>query len=156
MVPTEIAYPCLIKTVTSIPLINFTIMTFLGFTKSLSDFGVLALILSVWTINSLVLVVRFQIPLVYVDLLVMCWFVCLFGLILYVPVNIFFSYVGTGLPGLTSTMSCSKTQRSDEHATPRSRDKHSTTEPLRSHIYVEMTKTVHIYHVYTFSNLSPI
>ena len=27
-------------------------------------------------------------------------FVCLFGLILYVPINNFFSYVGTGVPGL--------------------------------------------------------
>ena len=47
-----------------------SIMTFLGYTKSLLDFGVLALILSVWTIKDLVLVVRFQIPLVYVDLFV--------------------------------------------------------------------------------------
>ena len=40
MVSFEIAYPCFIKAVTSILLINFTTMAFLEHTKSLSDFGV--------------------------------------------------------------------------------------------------------------------
>ena len=35
----EIAYPCFIKAVISIHLINFTAMNFLGQTKSLSYFG---------------------------------------------------------------------------------------------------------------------
>ena len=39
LVSFEIAYPCFIKAVISIPLIHFTATNFIGQTKNLSDLG---------------------------------------------------------------------------------------------------------------------
>ena len=65
----------------------------------------------------------------------------MFDLILYIQVTNFSVIPGQVFLGCTSTkqglMCCSRTQCSDamrlESATPQSRDKHSTTEPLHSH-----------------------
>ena len=79
------------------------------------------------------------------------------------PNQQFFSYVWMGLPVLNQywariNVSCSRTQRSDaiglEPATPQSWVKHSTTEPLHSHVFDDAAFHQGLYCLpkYTFRN----